>query len=455
MRIAPVVSLSLLVACTSTSSPPASPGAAPAGSAAGETRSFKAAGPQSFTPEAKPKRRERAVRQLWSARIGKTDHRTTMAFVDGAVWVGVGRTANAPSGIAVVDGKTGTLRTNLAVGAGDVVGIAFEGDAVYASTTAGEVVGLTKAGKVTMRAKLRGPAVSAPMLVDIDGDGAPEVAAVDSTDRLTVLDAKTGKPRWTRDATEAKRTASTVGMASADIDGDGAPEIVVGSEAGELAMLRARSGEAIWRTAHPSALRAAPLLVDVDANGKLEVVAAWADGDVAIFDAQTGRSKWSAKVEKDDGDPAGLLASPTPIPGGGIVAPTARWGDDDVFVLRAHDRAYRTRQGSVVTSPVLGVLGSGTPVEAAMGTRSGDVIALDAAGGFTLLYHVAGSIEAPLLIADIEGNGLQELVLATASGALTALAIHSPTPPLMGRARGASLRNDGVLPPIDLGWRLP
>ena len=59
--------------------------------------------PQSYTPEAKPKPRTTAITQRWMSRIGKTDHRTTMAFWGKDILVG----ARGGSGIHVLDGKSG------------------------------------------------------------------------------------------------------------------------------------------------------------------------------------------------------------------------------------------------------------------------------------------------------------------------------------------------------------
>jgi outer membrane protein assembly factor BamB len=451
--------------CTQPSSAPAaSPtaGANPVATAL-QTSSFQAAGPQSYTPETWARGRSRAVRQLWSTPIGATDHRSTLAFVDGAIYVGTKSGKAGEAGVYVIDGSTGARRALLPAARGDVVGIAIEGDRVVSTSASGEVAATTKAGQILFRTNIGAPVVTPPTLVDADRDGSPEIAVGDATGRISLLDGKTGKVRWTKstktkaDAGAAVRSAIGSGLAAADLDGDGEQEIVAGTEAGQLLALRARTGDIAWTVSRSSALRAAPLVADVDADKQLEVIAGWADGEVSIFDGRAGKQIWTARVEEDDGDPTGLLASPTPIPGGSLLVPTARWGkEDSVVLLRANERAYRSKQGSVVTSPVLGAIESGTTfVEAIVGTTLGDVVAFDAAGGMSFLYHVDGAIEAPLLIADIASNGLQQLVVATRDGKLTALAIDTPRPPVLGRARGNSLRNDGVLPPIDLGWRLP
>lgn len=451
MRIAPLL---LLVGCAAASDrPPAAP--APVTSAskpAAETATFVPAGPQSYTPDARPEPRDRAVRQLWSVSIGRTDERTTMMFADGAVWIGAKQGKLGAAGVYVIDGATGARRALLPAARGDVVGIAMDGSRVYSTALEGELALTTAAGAVVFRVRAPAPIVTPPTLLDVDGDGALEVAVGDGRGNVTVFDGKNGKLLWTRPL----GGAIGAGLAAADLDGDGKADLVAGTEEGRLFALRGRTGAPLWQAARSSPFRAAPVLCDVDANGKLEVIAGAYEGDLAIFDGATGRERWSQHVEEDNGEKTGLVASPTPLPGGTLLVPTARHGKDDaVLFVQAHDRAYRSREGSVFASPVLGaVRGTGAEVEGIVGTDRGDVYSFNAKGGASFLYRLDGAIAAPALFADIGQNGVQELIVATREGKLTALAIHTAVPPLAGVPRGDSRHNDGVLPAIDLGWRL-
>lgn len=391
---------------------------------------------------------------MWSASVGATDHRTSLIFEDGAIWIGTKQGSHGASGVHVINGRGGATRAVLPAGRGDVVGIAIDADTVYSSSSGGEVVATTKAGKVVFRTSVGAAIVTPPTVADA------RVFVGDAKGRVVAVDSKSGRVQWTRpivtaDTKQARPIGS--GLAVADIDGDGKKEVVGGTEGGELFALAASGGDVAWQLHRSSALHAAPVLCDVDDDGKLEVIAGWADGDVAIFDGKGGKQVWSAHVEEDDGDPTGLLASPTPIPGGRLVVPTARWGNEDsVVLLGAHDRAYRAKQGSVAGAPVLGIITPGSAiVEAVVGTSMGDVISLDAWGQMSILAHVGGVIEAPIMIADLESNGLRELVVVNREGRLFALGVHATTPPLLGRARGNATTNDGVLPPIALGWHLP
>ena len=93
--------------------------------------------------------------------------------------------------------------------------------------------------------------------------------------------------------------------------------------------------------------------------------------------------------------------------------------------------------------------------EAIVGTQRGDIVSIAARGTSSLLYHLdRGPIEAPLMFADLENDGTQELLVLTADGNLPALALHVASPPIVARSRG-SARNDGVIPAVDLRWKLP
>lgn len=413
---------------------------------------FAPSGPQSYTPAGKEQVRSRIVSPIWSTQVGLTDHRTTMVASHGLLYVGT------RDGLAVIHALTGVRRPPVPAARGHVIGVALDGDRLYSSSISGEVVGATTKGATLFRVRLGAQAATPPTLVDVDGDGALEVAVGDVTGNVSLYDGATGKRLWSKPAAEEKEVRPSIGagLAAGDIDGDGVPEIVVGTESGTLAALRGRTGERTWRVHRDSALRAAPVLADLDGDRKLDVVAGWADGDISIVDG-TGKEVWKTKVEEDDGDPTGVLASPTPLAGGTsgvLVVPTARWGDEDAVILHGRsDRLRRAEIGRVVTSPSIGVTDpEATGVEAVVGTERGEVFAIDAFGAFARLHRLSAAVTAPIMFTDADSNGTQELLVLTRDGRLTALALHAAIPPAASRARG-SAHNDGVMPAVNLGWR--
>lgn len=217
-----------------------------------------------------------------------------MMFADGAVWIGAKQGKLGAAGVYVIDGATGARRALLPAARGDVVGIAMDGSRVYSTALEGELALTTAAGAVVFRVRAPAPIVTPPTLLDVDGDGALEVAVGDGRSNVTVFDGKNGKLLWTRPL----GGAIGAGLAAADLDGDGKADLVAGTEEGRLFALRGRTGAPLWQAARSSPFRAAPVLCDVDANGKLEVIAGAYEGDRAIFDGATSRERWS---QREDG----------------------------------------------------------------------------------------------------------------------------------------------------------
>lgn len=454
------LALVFLTACVSAESTGV-PVRAPTGGAARELAAPARSAdetPQSYTPPTRPAAKDNALYVRWKARVGATDARTTMVALAGGLVAIATRSGGEGARLFVVDGKEGVVRATVpSPDASSFVGVASLGGALFASTEAGAVIAATPEGKVLFATKTKIALTTPPTLADFDGDGAAEIAAGGARGQIVLLDATSGKVKGaTTIPSEGK--AVGYGLAAADIDGDGAAELFVPTERGDLVAYSLKKSKALWTEHRDSALRAAPVLADVDENGRLEVVVGWADGEVAILEAKSGARLWDATVELDNGDPTGLTASPTPVPGfrvGSLVVPTARWGkEDSVILLRQHFRAYQSKQGRVTASPVVARVDRDLAPEAIVGTEAGDLVAIDASGEEKFLFALKEPISASALLGDVDGDGVLDIVVVTKGGSLTALSTGVASPPLLGRARGNSGANDGVVRGAPLGWHL-
>ena len=110
--------------------------------------------------------------------------------------------------------------------------------------------------------------VRTPVVVDLDGEGAPEIVVQASYGEVFALDGD-GQLlwRWPGFGPIDFRMFPTAG----DVDGDGRPEIVVTSKAGWVGCLD-RQGRVLWQFSARWGLASAPVAADLDGDGRDEVV---------------------------------------------------------------------------------------------------------------------------------------------------------------------------------------
>jgi hypothetical protein len=134
--------------------------------------------------------------------------------------------------------------------------------------------------------------INMPVVLDVTGDGFPEVFIVTSgnTDDfnesrpayLRSLDGRNGQERWPASADVYKdenRVQPRVTPAIGDIDGDGVAEVITGKLGGGVIAFRANDGAFLWRSKLPGGAdyngsfnSATVALADMDNDGKAEIV---------------------------------------------------------------------------------------------------------------------------------------------------------------------------------------
>lgn len=403
---------------------------------------------------------------MWTAKVGKTTFRTTMAMADGQVVIGThGNSLEAKNegsdGVYVLEGTTGKqVRMIATPGSGDrdVGGVAINGETVYFTADNAQIVAASLAGKVLWKAKASGKVRPAPALADLNDDGQVDVIAGDESGELRALNGKTGEPLWSRGTgTNEYNARGYIGaVAIADLDGDRRDDVVAGARDGILAAYRGSDGSVLWQHGETSGIHAAPTIADFDQDGKPEVLAAWSYGDLSVHDGATGALRWGAQLQRDDGGIEGLFGTPVPLAGdpGVIVAPTAWWDEvDGVILVGPERRMFRAFEGRVTASAVVVDLDGDGKLEAILGTEKGHLLAFTAEGGRAELARLGGPIEAPAMLADVDGDGAQELLVSANDGVLTCLRTEAKARPAISRYRGESPHNRGDLGPIRLGWR--
>ncbi|MFV8752494.1 FG-GAP repeat domain-containing protein [Nannocystaceae bacterium ST9] len=112
-----------------------------------------------------------------------------------------------------------------------------------------------------------------PAIADLDGDGRPEVLALEpmaanspyaiTSRRLVAFDGE-GALVWQGEHWQAARGAGAIAVA--DLDGDGDPEILAPEYVAD------HEGNFLWGPADPSLAYSMPVAVDLDLDGQLEVL---------------------------------------------------------------------------------------------------------------------------------------------------------------------------------------
>ncbi|GAB5546275.1 MAG: hypothetical protein SangKO_060350 [Sandaracinaceae bacterium] len=274
--------------------------------------------------------------------------------------------------------------------------------------------------------------VSAPIVVDLTGDGVPEIVANFACDEdwqigvLRAFSGVDGSPVWTV-SDPALRTNGRAGIAGGDLDGDGRPEVVAVLQTGVNRMVAFDDdGTLLWQSHRAdgspyvgSVVNGAPSLADLDQDGSPEIIFG-----AAVLDA-TGELLW----ERDTGVQEGTNSGYT----GGIsaVADIDLDGAPEVVSGRRAYEADGTPLWATTSIP------DGYPAIAQFDADPQPEVVLVASGNLYLLDGLTGAVEwgpiaqpgggrgGPPTIADFDGDGLPEIGVAGAAS----YSVYDPTEP--------------------------
>ncbi|MCB9598292.1 MAG: VCBS repeat-containing protein [Sandaracinaceae bacterium] len=281
--------------------------------------------------------------------------------------------------------------------------------------------------------------ISAPVIVDVDGDGVPEVvvnfACDDDWQRGVVraLRGDTGEPVW--EATDAARqTNGRAGIAGADLDGDGRAEIVGVRMIGvNRAIAFDDDGSILWLSTQADGTtpltmtvdNGAPTIADLDHDGSPEIIFG-----AVVLDAM-GRLVWTRDTGAAEGTNSGYT--------GGIsaVADIDMDGEPEIVSGR---HAYEANGDPVWTATTP----DGYPAIAQFDADPQPEVVLVASGNVYVLDGMTGAIEwgptalpgggrgGPPTVADFDGDGAPEIGVAGA-GSYSVYDLAEPTGVLWSR----------------------
>ncbi|MEP6660788.1 MAG: VCBS repeat-containing protein [Acidimicrobiales bacterium] len=301
---------------------------------------------------------------------------------------------------------------------------------------------------------------SSPTVADLDNNGAKEIIVsvgstwvVNQQGGLVVFNAN-GGVRWRfKSGDYGNQWGGTPGPdgyadgmvstpAVGDIDGDGFPDIVVGGFDLQIHAFNRNGGNIagfpFW---HDDSVWSSPALFDSNGDGKMEIYVGgdsspggpvdWRGGIFRALEVQgnTVVERW----EQRTGDV--IMSSPAigDIDGDGrkeaIVGGGTVWNHPDankIFAWHLDDGSPvagwpQVTGGSTIASPALGDIdGDGHP-EVIAGSRDGSVYAWHGNGApmwrSALVFRGAsgGPIEAGPIVADVDGNGTQDVIVGNAA----------------------------------------
>jgi outer membrane protein assembly factor BamB len=313
---------------------------------------------------------------------------------------------------------------------------------------------------------------ASPAIEDIDSDGLKEIAFVSYAGKIIVLE-HDGTLKWMLN----KGSAGTK-SAIADVDGDGDLEVIAGA-ASKIYLLNADNSE-VWNKGF--IIGTEPAVADVDGDGGLEIVFAALGTNTIVALNADGNTQWtspattqdfqiSLSITNDlngDGKPDiavgcrdkyvyaysgangaklwsyltvgrvfGIAVADMNGDGTDDVVATATKGDgveSYVYVLKGQDgsliwshnivgkNAYSTEG-----TPSIADINEDGVLDVAVGSTQGKIYALSGIDGSEIwTFDVVGYSPSAPALADIDGNTVLDLVIATGS---TVYCITGPPPP--------------------------
>lgn|GEM_PF-2944869 len=279
---------------------------------------------------------------------------------------------------------------------------------------------------------------ASPLLADLNGDGTPEVLLA-AGGKIHVLDVQGRELAGWPQAVPFLYSAS---LAVGDVTGDGKPDVVAMSDHAELYVLSAAGAlQAGWPRTLGSFGGTTPLLVDLDGSAEngsaLEILTGASEGKLTAWrgDGTPAAGDWPADLGSIG--PASPAAADLDGDGKLDVVAVSSFG----FVGRLDSRGdviWRRLEPGVAgfSSPALGDLDGDGRLDIVLGSfdssSEGFVTAFDPDGNILPGWPVytAAPVDASPALADLDGDGRPEVLVADSSGLF--YAFHGDGSPVAG-----------------------
>ncbi|MFH1465262.1 MAG: PQQ-binding-like beta-propeller repeat protein [Pseudomonadota bacterium] len=394
----------------------------------------------------------------WQVEVGHTTYRTTLLAQGGRIILGSnGREWHAATdpldGVWVLAGPDGRQLAHLMPPGGDekdVNGVAVDGDALIFGTDQGVVYKSTFGGQVLWQANIGGDAEAAPGLYDANGDGVLDVAIGAEEGSFFVLDGRSGETLFMIPSSRGDygQVGFVAPPALYDANGDGVRDVFAPGRDNWLHAVDGRTGKPLWSNQHQSGLHGAPIVTDTDRDGRPELIYTEAYSDLHAVDPSSGQQRWGASLEHPSMGIEGLFSPVTWHPQlGCALLGTAWWQEQEgLYCVGPQGMLWRWTEptGNITSGAVVGDVDGRPGLEVVFGTESGRLLALDMAGQPVWAVAIGAPIECTPTLADIDGDGLTEVLVAANDGFLRAYETPGRAPAALGYHRG-DVYNQGTL----------
>jgi outer membrane protein assembly factor BamB len=425
---------------------------------------------------------------MWKQKIGLSTFRTNIMLEGGRIWLGSnGLTRDSVAndsldGLYALDPKTGKVLLKLRPqpkGDDDVNGLATDGQRFFWGTDLGQIFCADAKGNILWKYAAKGDIEGSPVLADLNGDQQLDaVFAVEKPAEILALDGKDGKLLWRfslaqsggseeqdenlppsppseerNDQPEGKEPYFMATPQARDLNKDGIADVLIGSAGlGTLYALDGRTGQLLWSHEMSSGI-----------HGCAQIVPFEAGKEAILINPTYGPAQWfsfEGELLRQVSTPIGNFSSPVML-SDSLLIQAQSWFDGSLTIANCFEEEkvtianfQETIQNKHVSwlttekisaSALLGDPFNKGQQQALIPTEKGLLYVFEANGRLAQLLQLPAGAEASLFMADVDGDGQQELLLAGLDGFLYCYKTPSKTKALWGQFRGNN-SNTGSLP---------
>jgi outer membrane protein assembly factor BamB len=438
-----------------------------------------------------PRKEAVALKPRWVAPVGLTAWFTTMLPLDGQIYVAsLGESfddaADPADGVVRVDGASGVAELFFVPppehrGPRDVIGIAAGDDGLFVACYNGSVYSVDTAGHVLWHTHVGDPLVAPPLAADTNQDGATDAVVVTRAAKAICLNGRQGKTSWVATVGKPAPGATLLGatLALGNVLGGNEPELVVTLPPGQIEVLALRTGRSLWRHELAAGIVAGAICGTGEPGDTPSAYAGDRAGSIWAL-TKGGRSMEAVRcaalaTRRDETLVAGLrtLSNPQsvpnpqpPIPDSLLLAcltgdyATGRGG---LCALTPDSEYWRLPlEGAVWATPAVADLNADGRAEIVVatieprkdGTTGGAVTVVSSAGHAVQRVDLEAPVECSPVVADVDGDGRLEVLVADQSGRLHCFATEGFGPVEWGLYAGDSHNTRNAVNAYDYGQRL-